>query len=198
MLSSSSKGALVVPQIVCQGNSLTAGTTGAQTPYPTQLQALQPSCKVWNQGHGGESTTQLIARTPEVSMSAWLPWVCVLWEGANAIYLGDGSGRTAAGVFADVSSWCAKYRALSIPGLKIIVPNLTAMKSLEPWRDVVEGYNDLLAVNWGDIADATLDLAAVFSDYNDADKYLADGVHFTSRGYGLVAAALRPLIEAWL
>jgi hypothetical protein len=196
MYSAESKGAALPWQVICQGNSLTDGPPGG-TPYPIQLRALLGNAvgNVWKCGVGGYTTSQLISLSPLPMLNRTGKYVLVLWEGANAIYYGDGSGRTAAGLFADISRWCGIYRAAPMSSCKIIVPNITPATTIAGYESLRLAYNALLASQWASIADATVDVASLFPDTSDATKFM-DGVHFTTLGYGLVASAVETAVRA--
>lgn len=197
--------------LVCDGNSLTAGsqsTTGYD--YPCQLQTLVGTeYEVVSFGVSSQTTADMIADAagqvdPLYSSSNAGNW-CVMWEGTNDIFF-DASSATA---YANIVDYCEDRRAAGYkvavgtimprgnwPGASTIPGDAAAKEAeFEVRRAAV---NADIRANWSSFADAIVDIAADdrFDDYNDTTYFAADKVHLNDTGYGVVAALVQSALEA--
>lgn len=174
--------------VTCAGDSLTAGVGG--TAYPTQLAALLGTdYLVGNMGVQGS--------TLQTEWSAWDSQIMypatghprdieACWLGTNDI----ASGRTAAQVFADLSTRWAARRA---DGYKVIACTIIARGTLTGGQETQRQGLDTLIRGAGSQYDALCDLAADarLSDSADTTYYSGDTTHLTTTGYGVVAGLVQ-------
>lgn len=182
--------------IVCDGNSLTAGTgsTGGQT-YPRQLADLVPDCLVVNAGVGAQSTASMISNSSDVDVyltSIKPPRIVMAWELRNTM----NAGGTPAQAVADMETYCLARRAL---GARVIVMNVT--EDTYPGTGMSDAErleaNSLLAAGYADFADALVDLAARTNLQDSTNlTYFTDGIHMTNAGYAEVAAGALAFVSS--
>jgi hypothetical protein len=179
-------------QLICQGNSITAGD--GITPFPNLLPALvSPAITtVWKYGTDGASTPVLIAGTATIAKSPITPQgictqmghvIAILWEVTNDLH---SNNPGAAALWENVAAWAKLYRDR---GTKVIIPNClpagyftTAMEA-----DRV-AYNAQLKANWQTICDATVDIASLLPDCNSPTMYQSDHIHPTQLAHTMVIA----------
>jgi lysophospholipase L1-like esterase len=114
--------------------------------------------------------------------------VLVVWAGSNDL----NEGRSVGDTYQDMVAYCLARR---LTGWRVLV--LTVLPRSQ--SDVPTGYerdrealNSLIRKNWPSFADGLVDIASdprlgVPGDEKDRTYYLADRIHLTDRGYGLVA-----------
>jgi lysophospholipase L1-like esterase len=182
-------------QVICDGNSLTAGV--GTTPYPAQLEsAIARPCI--NKGEPGWTTPQLTARfdatIPLLFRPQYRRSVAVLWEGTNDIILNNVSGATA---WANMVAWIDKYKYFQCP---FILMNIIARGNFTAGnRTAANDFNALMAANWQNIGAAGLcDVASVFTNYADLTKYNADQIHLITAGYATVATMVASTLAGTL
>jgi lysophospholipase L1-like esterase len=188
--------------IVCDGNSLTAGTgsTGGNT-YPAQLAALLGAgyATPVNKGVSGKFIGQLNTDKDRTWGEIDALWdtnssqnIIIYLEGINDVNNGA-SGENSYQRHKDYGLR-RKYK-----GWQVIVctcpPATSATGVKETARD---NLNTLLRNNWADFADALvdLDLDPAFDDPTDLTYYDADGIHLNNTGYGVVAALVQDAIAS--
>lgn len=181
-------------RIVCAGNSLTAGQGG--TPYPTQLAALRPSDVVVNVGVASRTTptvdAQALTEVDPYGAAVGKKNICVFWEVRNHMY---SSSATPAQAISALETACLARRKR---GFKVIVCDTmpTSSYGTGTWtsanRVIVNG---LISDGYASFADALVKLSDV-AGLQDASSttYFVDGVHCTTAGYALVAAAVNDAV----
>lgn len=145
--------------VVCHGNSITFGQSGATIPtgaYPYQLQRLTPvnnrlTCV--NKGVNGQRWSGMRTQGAEVDalFVEGKQNVLLAWEGHNSII---GGGLTPAQAWADCQAYCAD-RLAAHPRWKIIHAT-TLPACYQNWSDsdsansnaLLEQYNALLRAGW--------------------------------------------------
>lgn len=180
--------------IVCDGNSLTAGQGG--TPYPTYLQNSLQNATVQNFGVGGQTTTQMISDATaqiDTQIDVKKKNILIAWEIGNEVY--DNG---------DVTNACNNFKAYcdarrSAGWQKIIVINCPPRKQSTQFGDNESQYNTKLqqvntwlSANYTTFSDELIDLAgdSRFQGYS-LNVYNADLVHFNSNGYSIIAEKIK-------
>lgn len=177
-------------QILCQGNSLTAGQGApAGADYPALLAPLLAphAFLVRNQGTGAADTLTLIGQSPPYALAPRTTTVAVLWEMTNAIFLG--TAPTAVAAVSQLATWAGIYRSL---GCKVVSLNCIARGNFTAPQQIIHTQaNALWAADWPSWADAGVDVAAI-----PGLQFDPDGVHLTN--YGPIASAVAPSVIALL
>jgi lysophospholipase L1-like esterase len=206
--------------VVCDGNSLTAGNGGGGNPYPSLLASMSPlngKSTVTNTGVSGNTTQQMTAAArPDPYWVAGKTNILVVWEGTNSIAPAGGN-VTPQQAATDMQNYISARLALH-PWLVVLVNCLPRQESSQSasftLNNKLNTYNTLLAANyktWGakvlvDVRQAGSPFA--FTDYTDAAFTTAfntglwassDTPHIHLSGYGynkiaqMVAAGLKQL-----
>lgn len=190
--------------VACAGNSITSGT-GASSPetlnWPVQCRALGFAAQathphtLWslkNDGHSGESTTQLIARYPtQVAPqfnSAYGRNILTFFEVLNDVI----AGASFATALANVQAYVALARATGWQVLLLTVPKSiittngaqVTRAAFNDWLRATPSASDLPIV---DIEPA---LGTPTGTPGDA-FYTSDGTHPNDAGYTLIAGMVR-------
>lgn len=176
------------PVILCDGDSLTAGSGIAQTEtYPYQLANTlgRDAYDLYNLGVGGQTIVDMLADlsnqiTPHYGV--WNGHTVVIWGGTNDL----ASGATAAATYAVLESYVNTLLAV---GFRVKV--LTMIKrgtggALETKR---QDYNALINANTGW---SVIDVGALaeFQDVTNATYYQPDQTHITAAGATVIANAV--------
>lgn len=184
---------------ICDGNSLTFGLgAGVVNSYPYQMRDLPPfntnGATIYNLGVSSQQTQAMIDNfnTNVLSKkSETYDNIIVGWEIGNDLYInGDMEGAKA--------RWM-QYCALGVSnGFIVLSINLTPRNHSGAY-DTIEDYNNaLLEANaWltsehRKFCHGLVDIASDsrLQDFNNT-TYFADGVHFTTPGYAIVAEAVK-------
>lgn len=196
----------VRPQIICTGNSLTAGTgaSDAAHSFPRQLAVLMPTWDVVNMGVSGVDTNYLISHDP-IDLDAPLYGtsrkqnICVCWEITNDLVNGN-HGTTA--TYNSVVQWCNDRRAA---GWKVLVgtaidrdPTNAASGGNASFATQRLAVNALVVANWATFADGLVDLAgnANLATNTNETYFDPDHVHLNDTGYGVVASLVQAAVLA--
>jgi len=194
--------------VVCDGNSLTAGSgASANMDFPAQLAALLPeNSVVWNYGVAGQTTvdmeTDAAAQIDILFTSVDNPLrgqFLLGWEATNDSYF----GATAAQVIAHLDTYYTNRKAAArkvvaftqLPRQDAGVPGnfeTDRVNTTNPWlRDPAR-----IGVEF----DYLCDVAAIsqLSDPTNTTYYDADKVHLNDAGYTLVANLAYSTISAAL
>jgi lysophospholipase L1-like esterase len=200
----SAVGLNMFPQIVCDGDSLTAGTgVLAGDDYPSQLQVLLGGSGAWekgNYGGAGNTITQLssdAATQIDGLLSGLKPKnIVIVWAGTNDIAV---DSRTGAQAEALLNTYCTARRTA---GYKVVV---LTMISRGMFNGTQEGYrqdfNTAVRANWTTYADALVDVDANtvvggVGTYANTTYYQNDQIHLKAAGFAAVAAALQPVVNS--
>jgi lysophospholipase L1-like esterase len=182
-------------EILCDGNSLTAGdgTTVTTHSYPGQvnqiLTTLGVNALVQNFGVNSQTTLDMLAHAHAQIDPLFNPKfnvnVVVAWEGTNQLYFGG----TGAQAYQTLLQYCLGRRAA---GFKVLIltilprANAGVPVTFEMDRNFV---NSALRNNWQEFADGIVDVAADprLQDATNRTYYLSDGAHLNDAGYQIVA-----------
>ena len=190
--------------IVCDGNSLTAGGYST-SPYPTQLlsavNSIVSGATVVNKGVNAQQTTQMSADAVtdiDALISSSRPNILCVWEVTNDIYY-NGSATTA---ITNMTTYCQARKAA---GWKIILMgvidrNQTTQGGLTPtqFRAQLTIANDNMRQNFQTIGgNVFVDLISDARLQNAADTtyYVGDGVHLTNAGNAVVVQLIMQKIN---
>jgi lysophospholipase L1-like esterase len=190
--------------VVCAGNSITSGT-GASAPetlnwpmvmrglaFTTQASHPHTIWSVKNDGHSGESTTQLLARYPtQVAPqynASYSTNILTFFEVLNDCI----AGASFATALANVQAYVALARATGWRVLLLTVPKSTittngaqtSRAAFNDWLRATPSASDLAIV---DIEPA---LGTPTGTPGDA-FYTSDGTHPNDAGYALIAGMVR-------
>lgn len=174
------------------GDSITAGNSNFNSPlwawddtsYPTYLLHASDGriVGVRNSGHGGETTTQLLARI-DAEVIAYAPDVCFVQGGTN-----DGLGASAT-TDANVRSMCNKLLDAGILPILVGGPPRGSANSANR-----QNAADTLRVYQQIASDYSLPFVDIYRTFVATDgsglmgaTYDADGTHLTAAGYKLMA-----------
>ena len=185
--------------VVCDGDSLTLGSSAPGSEYPTQLDALLGAgWTTVNQGTGSETVPMMQVDGGEVDASYTLGSenICVLWGGINDIAL----GHTAADIMASLREYCNARRAR---GWRVVICTITPCDTnsiasgREATRQTLNGY---IRSDWTTFADGLADIGGTthlsdYGDQTDGDYFDGDHVHLTAAGYALVAGVVKTAID---
>lgn len=162
--------------ILAFGDSLTAGygVDQAQS-YPTVLAELSDRTVI-NAGISGETTTQGLARLPEV-LSETKPDLLILFQGGNDILRSQNLDQTKA----NLSAMIELAESQDIEVVLVGVPNRLAK--------VAPFYKDLAKEH--DLVFAPELVGTLLRE----ESYKSDAVHFNALGYRLVAEELHQLLD---
>jgi lysophospholipase L1-like esterase len=189
--------------IVCDGNSLTAGS-GANnaTAYPPQLETLlratgRNDC-VSNIGIGGQVTTAMTAKAAAHIDANWEgspQKIVVAWECTNDLFF----GTSAATAYSNFVSYCQARRAAGAQVVAVTVLPRSDAGTPGTFEASRQTVNTNIRANWATFADALADVAADTrigdpGDELDTTYYTADKVHMNSTGYGVVAEVVKNAI----
>jgi lysophospholipase L1-like esterase len=182
-------------EILCDGNSLTAGdgTTVTEHSYPGQLYrfltTLGVHALVQNLGVNSQTTLDMLANAhaqiDPLFNRNFNENVIVAWEGTNHLYF----GATGTQAYQALVSYCSGRRAA---GFKVLI--LTVLPRANPGVPVTfemdrNSVNTALRNNWQQFADGLVDVAADPRLQNPTNEtyYSVDHVHLNDSGYQIVA-----------
>jgi hypothetical protein len=190
-------------QVICDGNSMTAGTGAfVGQAYPDLvLAALGSRWTLHNFGVPGQATTSMIADAatqidPLFSTFYALNVVCC-WEGVNDI-CGNDNGTTS---YNHLVTYCQARQAA---GFKVVILTITPQSHTGPgdFETQRSTCNGLIRANWATFSDALADVAADSrigdaGDELDATYYI-DRIHMYTAGYAIVADIVSTAIQGLL
>jgi len=184
--------------LVADGDSLTAGSGGGETAWPTLIATSLPLATISNFAAIGDSVgvpggNMLADGSLEVdpAYNSSKPWnVCVLWGGINDLAM----GRTAAQLHADIKTWTTDRRSAH-PSWKIIVCNISWTTTLGS-QTPIDTINSSLAGDKG-AANALVDVrGALGTSSSNPSFWQGDDLHLTTAGEQVVANAIYTAIRA--
>lgn len=168
--------------------------------YPAQIERISGATfRYWNGGLGGQALVNNLPATQIASRLSTTAWptatkrvVFGLW-GTNDI----SGARTEAEIVADIATWITNVRA-AIPGVRVGHGTILARSSFNPGQNTIRsGVNDYIMARGaytgaGAALDFRIDTAAISTLTNplDTTKFINDGTHLTSSGYGDLAAGI--------
>lgn len=187
------------PQILFEGDSLTAGANGT---YPPDHYITMP---LWNgsaftktsDGHPGQTLLYLAQAAYANINPHYAPFsgmnVVVLWGGINDIAM----GQTTPEVYSRLVSLSRHLKSL---GWRVLVCTLFSALNFETQR---VAFNGLVQNNWWQFADGIIDLASdatlgPVGACSNATYFQPDGIHLKDAGYALVGALEQTAIENFL
>lgn len=189
--------------VICDGNSLTAGTGG--TPYPTALKALLSAdlYEIFNFGVAGQTWAVMSAdystQIATLFDSRRPQNILVAWEGTNTII----GGATVAQTQAAAQAYCT---AGQVTGFKVILGTTiaagtgvmtagqeTIRTTSNTWENT--NFRTFACAVAGFAANAAFDTQA---DAAAGPNYDADHLHLTTTGYGVIASIASPVISGTL
>ena len=193
----------VTAQVVCHGDSLTAGynassglLTATGTTYPGVLaQALGPTWRVTNIGTGGWPLGALIGEAPAkvdpLFDSNLKENVLIVFGGTNDLGGGHKSAQTA---YADLIAYCQARRAAHPWRILVVTPPVAAYPGVYPadFDAQMVQYDALIRRNWHWFADGIVDVGAdprlgqPGAEHNAAYFSDKDFTHLTDAGYAIV------------
>lgn len=190
--------------IVCDGNSLTAGSYSS-SPYPNQLlsavNAIVSGATVVNKGISAQQTTQMIAKAVtdiDSLISSSRPNILCVWEVTNDINY-NGSAATA---ISNMTTYCQGRKAA---GWKIILMgvidrNQTTQGGLTPtqYRDQLTLANAAMRQNFLTIgANVFVDLISDARLQNAANGtyFIGDQIHLNGAGNSVVVELIMQKIN---
>lgn len=197
-------GTWTVPQVVCDGDSMTRGTNaiGYCSPYPALLRSLLPDG--WTTANDGISGQSMDAIASD-ALTTVDPFydanrtknVVLIWGGTNDVL----GGSSAATIMTKIESYCAARRSA---GFQVLPFTLQPIGTNAAHETVRQDFNTLLRAASGTapFQDGIVDIAANTDigddgDQNDATYYDPVGkVHMTNAGYAIVAEIARVAVEA--
>ncbi len=191
------------PQVVFEGNSLTAGVAGmapADT-YPAQCaRLLGPGWRTENAAVGGQSTFEMLRRAPaEIDARYRRPGpghrdVLVVWEGSNDFAQ---NSATVDAAFTRLSDYARARRAA---GWRVVIVTVLPRLAGPTFEHDRLALNARLREGWRAWADALADVAAdpeIGAAESARDRrYYLDGTHLTAAGNARVAKVVRDAVAA--
>ena len=213
-LSHAPAGPPVTGQVICHGDSLTAGynatsglLTATGTTYPGVLaRTLGPAWRVANIGTGGWPLGALIGEAPQKVDPLFDPSlqknVLIVFGGTNDL---GGGHRTAKAAYADLVTYCQARRAAHPWQILVVTPPVAAYPGVYPadFDAQMVRYDDLIRRGWRGFADGIVDTGAdprlgmPGAERNPIYFSDKDFTHLTDAGYAIVgkdaAQAVRTL-----
>lgn len=176
--------------VVCTGDSITAGNGAMFHNYPALLDAgiLAAAKTAWvkNMGVPGRTIADMLSNHSAEDAQydgSYSRNILMVWAGSNDL----NAGTTPAVIYADTVSYCQALRAV---GYRVAVcTTLPRIGGAEANRLAL---NALIVVNWPTFADALADVASnpIMGANPPNASYYADGVHPNAAGYDLLAPYL--------
>jgi hypothetical protein len=179
--------------IVCHGNSLTAGAS-ASIPYPAALATLRPSDTITNAGTSGIETPALTAEFSTVVnplKSGTKRNIVVMWEFINDMQKNQPTVTDAVGLqhYKDYAT-----NAATFPGWELLVLNSTPANNAPSTESIRISFNSLLANDhaW---ASGFVDVGndPLFVGFDPAVYF--DTIHFKNPGYERIAEIVSAFLD---
>jgi lysophospholipase L1-like esterase len=184
--------------LVWEGGSIINGGSATDRQELTrQTRALlDHTCRSYKSTSGNRVVADMIAQAPERVDVRYDPSadanVCVVMAGGGD--LAGGADPQAA--LDGLRTYCAARRAA---GFQVVALTLLPRSTPEGFNQARATYNAMLREQWPAFADGLADVNAdprIGADGANLDPvYFLDQVHPTSAGYGLMAAAVAPVLE---
>ena len=208
-----SHGPAAVAQVICHGDSLTAGynassglLTATGTTYPGVLaRALGPTWRVTSLGTGGWPLGALIGEAPQKIDPLFDPHlkqnVLIIFGGTNDLGGGHKSAQTAYG---DLISYCRARKAAHPWRILVVTPPVAAYPGVYPadFDAQMVKYDALIRRNWRWFADGIVDVGAdprmgtPGAEHNPAYFSDKDFTHLTDAGYAIVGRDAAQSVKA--
>ena len=183
--------------LVWEGGSIIAGvgaTHGAELTRQTHA-LMSHTCRSFKSTSNSRRVADMIAQAPanvdtryDADADAD---ICIVMAGGGDF----AAGADPAIVFGGLQTYCAARRAA---GFKVVVLTLLP-RDLPAFNAARNLYNADLRVHWASFADGLADVAAdprIGADGANHDPvYFSDGLHPSSAGYAVMAAAVAPVLE---
>ena len=173
--------------VLCDGNSLTAGTIPGQPPfywYPKELaRLLGKQYKVDVSAIVGISTPAMIKNFKGKFD------IVVFWEGTN--HLMSASAET---VYNTIVQYCQTVHML---GSRVVVVTILPFNSSQEINEKRLAVNKLTQQNWESFADSIADVTiSVLTDPSNPQYYHTDKLHLNEAGSKIVAKAIAEAITS--
>ncbi|MCX6373913.1 MAG: SGNH/GDSL hydrolase family protein [Actinobacteria bacterium] len=185
--------------LVWEGGSIIAGagaTDGIELTAQT-FALMDHTCRSFKSTSSSRTVTDMIAEAPLCVDVHGDPdadaAVCIVMAGGGDL----GAGGDPQTVYDGLLTYCAARRAA---GFKVVVLTLLPRSDREGFNAARATYNAAIREHWAGFADGLADVAAdprIGADGANLDAlYYADGTHPTTAGYGVMAAAVAPVLES--
>ena len=208
-----STGPAVTAQVICHGDSLTAGynassglLTATGTTYPGVLaKALGPTWRVANIGTGGWPLGAMSGEAPQKIDPLFDPElkqnVLIIFGGTNDLGGGHKSAETA---YADLISYCKARRAAHPWRILVVTPPVAAYPGVYPadFDAQMVKYGALIRRHWRFFADGIVDVGADArlgtpgAERNPTYFSDKDFTHLTDAGYAIIGHAAAQAVKA--
>lgn len=212
-LSRTPAGPPVTGQVICHGDSLTAGynatsglLTATGTTYPGVLaRTLGPTWRVANIGTGGWPLGALIGEAPQKVDPLFDPSlqknVLIVFGGTNDL---GGGHRTAEAAYADLVTYCQARRAAHPWQILVVTPPVAAYPGVYPadFDAQMVRYDGLIRRGWRGFADGLVDaggdarLGTPGAERNPTYFSDKDFTHLTDAGYAIVGQDAAEAVRA--
>ncbi len=184
--------------VVCDGNSLTKGTTNNEgKKYPQFLQdslrAISLVDTVYNIGVDSQTSQDMDSADADVE-TKWSPYnkrnILIAWEITNSLYF----GQSVQSAIDDLETYCLHQKRR---GYEVVV--VTCIPRGNVSVDSINAANALLKSTYLNFADKLVDLTNVseLSNYENMIYYSVDNIHLTEEGYKVVAKYVYDVIKDW-
>lgn len=185
--------------LVWEGGSIIAGagaTRGMELTRQT-LALMDHTCRSFKSTSNSRKVEDMIAQAPANVDTRNDPDadadICIVMAGGGD-FAGGGDPEA---VYDGLRTYCAARRAA---GFKVVVLTLLPRSDRPGFNAARNTYNAELREHWASFADGFADVAEdprIGADGANLDPaYFSDGMHPTSAGYAVMAAAVAPVLEA--
>ncbi|MEE4276324.1 MAG: hypothetical protein V2J16_10720 [Thermoleophilia bacterium] len=188
--------------LVWDGGSIIggAGSTAGMDVARQTMRLIPRACRSRESVSGNALIKDMVAEA-EAEVDTWFDSradvdACIAMPGSADLR----AGRTPAGVYRDVVTYCRARRA---KGFSVVVVTLLPRTTPAAFEQLRQRYNRLLRENWVSFCDGLADVAADgrigdCGDNLDRTYYRKDGVHLTDAGYGVMASVVAPVLSAFV
>jgi hypothetical protein len=184
--------------LVWEGGSIIAGagaTRGLELTGQT-LARMDHTCRSFKSTSPGRKVEDMIAQAPVNVDTHYDPDadtdICIVMAGGGDFVVGADLET----VYGGLQVYCAARRAA---GFKVVVLPLLPRSTPEGFNAARNTYNAELREHWASFADGLADFVTdprIGADGANLNPlYFSDGIHPTSAAYGVMAAAVTPVLE---
>lgn len=186
-----------LPVILCEGDSITAGSAFGETPWPTLMQTTLTTAvaNVVNLAASGNTLQDTIDQF-DAQVATWVcPWATDSNQSIVYFCGTNDNGGTAEAAITKMQSYCELCKAAGITMILVTMLPRTGVSEASfrtPLNDWIRANYTTYGTAIADVgADATIGVAGA---YSDTTYYQADGVHLKTAGQTIVADIVRAAV----